>query len=285
MNFLIGPQTPWTTQFRFPAAPTPFVSFGQSAMPGLGHFGMLTQLLGALAQMQNAWQGFGGGQPPQGFLPGPATGIPQPAASANPSNVSPGGARQLGDGTFVDTIGRQGKPVFGRNGELRYVKAEWKDLQAYEKESKSILRTWNMKDLPGEPMLGPRGENDYIAWAEKYLPGGFSQYAFNRSNSHTGVEDHEQLRGLLAKSRGVSPEQVDYREVMVMYALGEHGLKYRSEATQKIWRDDPPGTPLAPRAGLETWRKQDWEALWDLAPATKPPNWTWPADWEPKGRG
>ena len=249
------------------------------------NFVYFIRLMEALTMFQQAWGSNGFHQPqsshPHQMQQYPSSnGQPQPVAAQRTSVRGGGGSRQLADGTFVDPLGRPGKPFFNKKtGDLVWVKPDFKQLQSYEKESKRILRTWDMNNLPGEPIYGS-GEG-YVEWAEKYFPGGFNQYRHNRSNRATGVEDHNQLRNLLARSRGVKPEEIDYREVVVLYGLGEHGQQTKAQAVQKIWDKNPPGDPLNPQKGFEVWGKESWESFWQAAPNQKPKNWVWPDDWKP----
>lgn len=265
---------------------------------------LMMSLLSMFQQLQSAWQGFGmeTQYPASPLPPGmdsvdsqhkraiPATptakpSTPQFGGESTSSVPGGGGSRILADGKAVDPLGREGYPVKGRDGKLLYVKAKsHEELRAYEAQSRKILSKWDVNNLPGEPLLGDRKDMDYVGWAEKHFPGGFTQYRHNRSNSRTGVEDHEQLRQQLALSRNIPVEQVDYREVMWLYGQGGNAISTaRSRATADIWRRDPPGTPSNPSDKLRTYRKQDWEALWALAPETKPKNWTWPDNWKPMG--
>jgi hypothetical protein len=193
------------------------------------------------------------------------------------------GSRQLSDGSFVDPLGRKGVPIKDADGSLLYVRtSSAEELRAYESESKKLLAQWDPQNLPGEPLTGPKSDIDYVGWAEEHFPGGFRQYQHNRSNSRTGVEDHEQLRKQLALGRGISENEVDYREVMWLYGQGRGPIDgARSKATASIWRRNPPGTPTNPSPELRNYTRQHWEALWELAPDTRPKDWVWPSDWKP----
>lgn len=244
------------------------------------HLATLMQMMEALNRMGSAWSlpRFPAQDGPRGAQPETTA-----AARAIRSSLPDGkGSRELPNGKFVDPLGREGQPIINRKtGQLVYVKTDFTQLKNYEKESKKILRGWDLGNLPGEPLLGPRSPKA-IEWAEKHFPGGYQQYKFNRSNRDTGVEDHEQLRGLLARSRGVKPEEIDYREVMVLYGLGEHGLQHKAKAVQQVWTRNPPGDPLNPKPGFEVWDRKSWENMWKAAPNLKPPGWKWPENWQPK---